>query len=208
MIPIYLASASPRRRELLQQLGLDFTVLASNVDESAGAGENPDPAWLVETLSLKKAGEVAGGIDRGLVIGSDTVVVWRNRIMGKPRDREDALEMLYCLQGDEHMVYSGLAVIDCVTGAAYVSHERTRVFFRPAGKDELEKYTATGEPLGKAGAYAIQGLGSVFVKGIEGCYSNVVGLPLAKLARALKKFGVDVLDRPLAGLPQTAAKGE
>ncbi|HBV98762.1 MAG: hypothetical protein JL50_11585 [Peptococcaceae bacterium BICA1-7] len=207
MIPIYLASASPRRRELLQQLGLDFTVVVSNVDESAGIGDNPDPAWLVETLSLKKAGEVAGDMDRGLVIGSDTVVVWRDRIMGKPTDREDALEMLHCLQGDEHQVYSGLAVINCVTGAAHVSHGRTRVVFRPAGKEELEKYIDTGEPMGKAGAYAIQGLGSVFVEGIEGCYSTVVGLPLAKLARALKEFGVDVLDRPPAGLQQATPKG-
>lgn len=201
LIPIYLASASPRRRELLQQLGLDFTVVVSNVDEGDGAGENLGPAALVETLALKKASAVAGELDRGLVIGSDTVVVWRDRIMGKPRDREDALEMLSCLQGDEHSVYSGLAVINAGSGLTQVSHERTRVFFRPAGTEELLMYVATGEPVDKAGAYAIQGLGSVFVNGIQGCYSNVVGLPLARLARALKDFGVDVLERPGA-VPQ------
>lgn len=137
---------------------------------------------------------VADGLESGLVIGSDTVVVWRDSIMGKPCDREDALRMLTCLQGDQHAVYSGLAVINAGTGATIVTHERTLVFFRAAGKDELEKYVNTGEPLDKAGAYAIQGLGSVFVTGIEGCYSNVVGLPLARLARALMEFGVDVLD--------------
>ncbi|MFZ5642290.1 MAG: Maf family protein [Bacillota bacterium] len=193
MIPIYLASASPRRRELLQQLGLDFAVVVSNVDESFGADENPDPGRLVEALAAQKAGEVAGKLDRGLVIGSDTVVVWRGRIMGKPGSREEAIEMLSCLQGDEHTVYSGLSVFNAETGISHVSHEKTRVFFRPAGKEELERYADTGEPSDKAGAYAIQGLGSVFVTGIEGCYFNVVGLPLARLAGVLKSFGVDVM---------------
>jgi septum formation protein len=194
LTPIYLASASPRRRELLQQLDLEFTVVVSDVDEENGAGENPGPDRLVEALSYKKAACVAARVGRGLVIGSDTVVVWRDRIMGKPGGPEEALAMLACLQGDEHAVYSGLAVIDAETGQSHLSHEKTRVFFRPAGREELKKYVATGEPLDKAGAYAIQGLGAVFVNGIRGCYSNVVGLPLARLARALKEFGVDVLE--------------
>ncbi|MFZ5647050.1 MAG: Maf family protein [Bacillota bacterium] len=196
MLPIYLASASPRRRELMEQLGLKFSVVVSNIDENIGAGENIPPGMMVEELSLRKAGEVAGELSRGLVIGSDTVVVWRDRIMGKPRDRRDAVDMLACLQGDHHYVFSGLAVIDAGTGKTHVSHEKTRVFFRPAGMDEIEKYVDTGEPMDKAGAYAIQGLGSVFVKGIEGCYSTVVGLPLARLAAVLKDFGVDVLSLP------------
>ncbi len=191
MLPIYLASASPRRRELMKQLGLPFTVVIKNVDESV-AGPLP-PGKLVETLSERKAREVAGDLDRGLVIGSDTVVVWRDRILGKPGDRREALEMLACLHGDDHSVYSGLAVIDVETGAVHVSHERTRVFFRPAAMDELESYVDTGEPMDKAGAYAVQGLGAVFVTGIEGCYFNVVGLPLSRLARVMKDFGVDVL---------------
>lgn len=152
--PIYLASASPRRRELMEQLGLPFTVVIKNVDESV-AGTMP-PGKLVEALSERKAREVAGELDRGLVIGSDTVVVWRDRILGKPGDRQEALEMLACLQGNEHSVYSGLAVIDVETGAVHVSHERTRVFFRSAAMDELELYVDTGEPVDKAGAYAIQ----------------------------------------------------
>lgn len=193
MLPIYLASASPRRRELMEQLGLEFSVVVSNIDENEAAGEKVSPGSLVEELSLRKAGKVAGDLNRGLVIGSDTVVVWRDRILGKPRDRQDAVEMLNCLQGDRHWVFSGLAVIDAETGKTHLSHEKTRVFFRAAGADEIKRYVDTGEPVDKAGAYAIQGLGSVFVKGIEGCYFNVVGLPLARLAAVLKEFGVDVL---------------
>jgi len=193
LLPIYLASASPRRRELMEQLGLKFTVVISNIDESARLGEDMPPGRLVEELSLRKATQVAREIERGLVVGSDTVVVWRGRILGKPGDRQDALEMLKWLQGNDHMVYSGLAVLNAETGETHVSHEKTRVFFRAAGMDELERYVDSGEPSDKAGAYAIQGLGSVFVQGIEGCYFNVVGLPLARLAGVLKSFGVDVL---------------
>ncbi|MFZ5652429.1 MAG: Maf family protein [Bacillota bacterium] len=192
MLPIYLASASPRRRELMEQLGLRFSVVVSNIDENS-MDERITPGMMVEELSLKKAVEVARELSSGLVIGSDTVVVWGNRILGKPRDRQDAVEMLACLQGGHHWVFSGLAVIDAESGKTHVSHEKTRVYFRAADMDEIERYADTGEPMDKAGAYAIQGLGSVFVKGIEGCYSTVVGLPLARLAAVLKDFGVDVL---------------
>ncbi|MHB8156764.1 MAG: Maf family protein, partial [Desulfocucumaceae bacterium] len=140
LVSLYLASASPRRRELMQQLGLTFSVVASNIDESSGVDGYTNPGSLVETLSVKKALEVAKSIDSGLVIGSDTVVVWRDRIMGKPLSSQDALEMLSCLQGDHHSVYSGLAVIDAKTGRTDVSHEKTQVFFRPAGLGELESY--------------------------------------------------------------------
>lgn len=191
MLPIYLASASPRRRELMEQMGLPFTVIINEVDESIS--ESLPPGRLVEVLSERKARKVADRQERGLVIGADTVVVWRERVLGKPRDRREALSMLECLQGDEHSVYSGLAVINAETGTTHVSHEHTRVFFRRAERKELEMYIETGEPLDKAGAYAVQGLGAVFVSKVEGCYSNVVGLPLNRLARVLKEFGVDVL---------------
>jgi septum formation protein len=176
----------------MEQLGLDFSVITGNTNESMD-GSLP-PGRLVEVLSERKAREAAHELKRGLVIASDTVVVWHDKILGKPGDKREALEMLACLQGDEHSVYSGLAVINVETGKIHVSHEQTRVYFRPAGMDELEKYIDTGEPLDKAGGYAVQGLGAVFVKGIEGCYSNVVGLPLARLAGVMKLFGVDVLD--------------
>lgn len=191
LLPVYLASASPRRRQLMDQIGLNFMVIKCNVDESFE--DSYSPAEVVQVLSERKARKVAGELDYGLVIGSDTVVVCRDCILGKPRDKEEAMEMLTFLQGDEHSVYSGLAVIDAKTGEAHVSHERTRVFFRPAERDELERYVDTGEPMDKAGAYAIQGIGAIFVKRIEGCYFNVVGLPLPRLVLVLKQFGLDVL---------------
>lgn len=191
LLPIYLASSSPRRRELMEQMGLRFSVVARPVDETVD--EKLPPEEIVESLSARKALAVSREIDRGLIIGSDTVVVWRGKIMGKPVSDDDALDMLRCLQGSEHYVYSGLAVVDASDGRIVCVHERTRVFFRPAGDDELKMYVNTGEPLDKAGAYAIQGLGAVFVSGIEGCYSNVVGLPLFLLASVLKDFGINVL---------------
>lgn len=194
MVPIYLASSSPRRRELMEQLGLDFSVVVRPVDEMV-EGKYP-PGELVEILSARKAREVARELDRGLVIGSDTVVVCQGKILGKPSGDQDALNMLRCLQGNEHFVYSGLAVIDAHSSKMVCTHERTRVLFRSAGDDELMRYVASGEPADKAGAYAIQGLGAVFVAGIEGCYANVVGLPVFRLAAVLKDFfGVDVLGR-------------
>lgn len=192
MLPIYLASSSPRRRELMGQLGLRFEVVSRPVDETVS--EDMEPAGLVEELSARKALEVSRELSRGLVIGSDTVVVWQGIIMGKPTGEADALHMLRCLQGSEHHVYSGLAVVDASDGRMICTHERTKVFFRSAGDDELKLYVNSGEPLDKAGAYAIQGLGAVFVSGIEGCYANVVGLPLFKLSSVLKKFSVNVLE--------------
>lgn len=151
------------------------------------------PARLVELLSMRKAEKAAEELPNGLVIASDTVVVWKGRIMGKPDSREDAMDMLSCLQGDQHSVFSGLAVLDIKTGKSHLSWEETKVFFRQASTKEIELYVDSGEPFGKAGAYAIQGLGAVFVTGIEGCYFNVVGLPISKLSRVLKDFGVDIL---------------
>lgn len=193
MVSLYLASSSPRRRELMEQLGLRFSVVVRPVDEMVEG--NYSPGEMVEILSERKARAVARELSRGLVIGSDTVVVWQGKVLGKPADDQDALNMLRCLQGSEHFVYSGLAVIDAQSRKFALAHERTRVLFRPAGDDELRQYIASGEPLDKAGAYAIQGLGAVFISGIEGCYANVVGLPVFKLALVLKNFGVDVLGR-------------
>lgn len=192
MLPIYLASTSPRRRELMEQLGLRFDIISRPVDETVA--EDMEPAGLVEALSARKALAVSRELSQGLVIGSDTVVVWRGKIMGKPSDETDALRMLRCLQGSEHYVYSGLAVVDATDGRMVCTHERTRVIFRPVGDDELKLYVNSGEPMDKAGSYAIQGLGAVFVSGIEGCYANVVGLPLFKLASVFKCFGVNVLE--------------
>ncbi|RKO67685.1 Maf family protein [Desulfofundulus salinus] len=192
MLPIYLASSSPRRSMLLEKLGLPFTVVVPRVEE--GVQEALPPHQLVETLALRKARAVAPSISKGLVVAADTVVVWHDKVLGKPADTREASEMLSLLSGNEHEVYTGVAVIEKPSGRRVVTHERTRVKFRPLTAEEIARYVATGEPLDKAGAYAAQGLGAIFIAGIRGCYFNVVGLPLARLAQVLKEFGVDPLE--------------
>lgn len=150
------------------------------------------PGDLVEYLALKKAKAVASQRERGLVIGADTIVTMEGKVLGKPGNPAEALDMLNALQGRVHHVYTGVAVIDSAGGREATSHVCTAVSFRRAGRAELEAYVATGEPMDKAGAYGIQGKGSVFIDRIEGCYFNVVGLPLAKLATMLQGFGIDV----------------
>ncbi|NHM26306.1 septum formation inhibitor Maf [Desulfofundulus sp. TPOSR] len=192
MLPIYLASSSPRRSMLLEQLGLPFTVVVPEVEEEVQEGLPPHQ--LVETLALRKAGAVAPSISKGLVVAADTVVVWQGKVLGKPADAREAAEMLGLLAGNEHEVFTGVAVMEKPSGRRVVTHERTRVRFRPLTTEEIARYVATGEPLDKAGAYAAQGLGAIFIAGIRGCYFNVVGLPLARLAQVLKEFGVDPLE--------------
>ncbi|MCI8916611.1 MAG: septum formation inhibitor Maf [Oscillospiraceae bacterium] len=191
---IILASNSPRRRELLGQMGLkDFQVSAPNVDETVEPGLSP--AEMVEELSLRKAraaAKKAGPED--LVIAADTVVALDGKVLGKPRDREDAFAMLSALSGREHRVYTGLTVLrgeEAATG-----HEETAVAFRALKPGEIQGYIATGEPMDKAGAYGIQGLGALLVSGIRGDYCNVVGLPVFRLGRMLADFGVELLRAP------------
>lgn len=187
---IILASASPRRRELLQQIGLEFDVIPSAATEEILPGETPEQ--LVERLSLDKAGEVASRSDAygRWYIGSDTIVVCGDRILGKPQDRADATAMLKLLSGREHRVLSGFALLDRKSGRQISEAVSTRVKFRQLTDDEIARYIASGEPDDKAGSYAIQGLGVCFVESITGSYSNVVGLPLCRLTLALKELGV------------------
>lgn len=188
---IILASSSPRRWELLKQIGLEFRTLVYPVDETPPKGVSPSE--LVELLAERKASAVAGILDEGLIIGADTVVVCQGEVLGKPSDEEDAARMLRRLQGTAHEVYTGVALVDAARGKSLIGHEKTRVYFRPLDEDEIRRYTATGEPMDKAGAYAVQGLASIFISGLEGCYFNVVGLPLARLSNMLKEFGYNVL---------------
>lgn len=189
---LILASTSPRRRELLQSLGLSFTVDAQHTEENVPAGLAP--GVVVEMLALRKAQAVADTKKYdGLIIGADTIVVHNGEILGKPAGEKHAKEMLEKLQGDEHYVYSGVAVVNAQNGHAEVTHQKTKVILNPISPEEIEAYVATGEPMDKAGAYAIQGIASIFVAGIEGCYFNVVGLPLERLAYLLKKMGYNVL---------------
>ena len=182
--PLVLASASPRRVALLRQVGVAFTVVDPGPDRP-WPGE-AEPRDGVRTLALDKARRVAVARPGAVVVGADTVVVARGRRLGKPADRAQALEMLRLVHGRTHEVWTGLAVVrgrDQRTAS-----ECTRVRFARLDAEELDAYVASGEPLDKAGGYGIQGLASQFVRGIDGDYCNVVGLPLAKLRLVLREF--------------------
>ena len=190
---IILASNSPRRRELLERIGVTgFTVAAPNVDESVEPGLSP--ADMVERLSLRKAKAAAGrfGPD-DLILAADTVVALDGAVLGKPQDEDDAFAMLSALSGREHRVYTGVTVLR--GDRAVTQHEETAVTCRELSPDEIRGYIATGEPLDKAGAYGIQGVGALLVSGIRGDYSNVMGLPVFRLGRILSGFGLDLLQR-------------
>ena len=188
---IILASQSPRRRQLLGQIGLDhFIVRPARGEEVMDPALSP--AQLVEELSRQKAREVAGASDPGdLVIAADTVVAIDGRVLGKPHDREEACAMLSALSGREHTVYTGVTV--CRDDRMLTQHEATQVRFRPLSPREIRAYVDSGEPMDKAGAYGIQGLGALLVEGIRGDYFNVVGLPLCRLGQMLSQFGVELL---------------
>ena len=188
---IILASQSPRRRELLEQIGLtDFVVRPAQGKEQADPAMPPDR--LVEQLSLQKAREVAActGPD-DLIIAADTVVAIDGQVLGKPQDPDDARRMLSLLSGRTHTVYTGVTVSR--SGRFLTEHEATQVRFRGLSPKEISAYVASGEPMDKAGAYGIQGLGALLVEGIQGDYCNVVGLPLCRLGRMLSRFGLDLL---------------
>lgn len=190
-VRIILASKSPRRRELLKQMGIeDFKVTAPNVDETVEPGL--PPADIVEQLSLRKATAAANRAGpNDLIIAADTVVALDGNVLGKPRDEEDAFAMLSALSGREHHVYTGVTVL--LGEKAVTRHEETAVAFREVTPEEIRAYIATGEPMDKAGAYGIQGLGALLVSGIRGDYCNVVGLPVFRLGRMLAGLGVDLL---------------
>lgn len=186
---IILASASPRRKELLLQAQIPFVVRPSEVDEEA-VELYGSPAKKAETLAYLKARDVSGKISEGLVLGADTVVVLEDEIFGKPQNEADAFNMLTRLSGREHSVITGVALIDSGTGKVETGCEETKVKFAELSPAEINYYISTGEPQGKAGAYAVQGMGALLVEGIQGCYANVVGLPLMKLRRMLEEFGI------------------
>ncbi len=188
---IVLASASPRRRELLEKIGLRFTVDASDYPEDVFF--DLKPRERAQRVSLEKARAVVPRHPRALIIAADTFGVLRGRVLGKPRDAGQAISMLKALSGRAHLAITGFTVLESATGSYLSRAVSTRVHMRKLGQGEIESYVKTGEPLGKAGAYAIQGLGAVLVDSIEGDFYNVVGLPLSALARALKGFGVRVL---------------
>jgi septum formation protein len=175
---IVLASASPRRKKLLEQIELDFEIIVSNVDEDT-TGDFP-PEVICCSIALDKARDVAQRLTKpSIVIGADTIVVLDDKVLGKPDSEQEAAEMLRALSGNSHYVYTGLAFIDTTTGTEKTVYEKTKVQFRELTDSEIHSYIETGSPMDKAGAYGIQDdFGAVFVSRIEGCYYNVVGLPL------------------------------
>lgn len=191
---IVLASASPRRRELLAAAGVAFRVVPSRAEEIMEGGVPPGEVAVGN--ARRKAREVAGRVEAACVIGADTIVVLDEAVLGKPRDVADARQMLQRLQGREHVVLTGLAVVDGTTGVIHEAVERTTVRFAPLSAAEQAAYLAGFDPLDKAGAYVIQGPGALVIEAVRGCYYNVVGLPLQALERLFHEFGRSLLRDP------------
>jgi len=183
---LYLASTSPRRREILQSLGVNFEIAKVDTDESPLQDESAEE--MVLRLAMAKAD---GATDVGFVLGSDTVVVLDDRILGKPTDADDAVEMLLALSGRSHRVLTGVALKTPQGTRAVLS--ATDVRFREIGRDEAIRYWQSGEPVDKAGSYGIQGLGGMFVESINGSYSGVMGLPVFETVELLRSAGIEVL---------------
>lgn len=194
MIKYILASASPRRRELLEQVGLSFEVFPAHGEEII----TKELPWeIVEELSYQKAAEAAGRYaaqngainkdDIYVIIGADTIVAYGSEIMGKPKDAQDAVRMLTMLQDDTHQVYTGVTLALLLPGGIQTAtfHEKTDVSMYPMDASQIREYVDTGEPADKAGAYAIQGKCAAYIKGINGDYNNVVGLPVGRLMQEL-----------------------
>ena len=188
---IILASGSPRRKELLEKVGLKFEVAASDIEEDLANGL--PPRKLAEKLSLEKAVAAAKKYPDAVIIAADTIGVFEGNIIGKPHTPAEAVEMLSMLSGKSHLVVTGYTILDTGTEKSVTKSVETKVYLRSLTGVEIEAYVATGEPLDKAGAYAIQGLGALIVEKIEGDYYNVIGLPLSSLMESLKDFGLKIL---------------
>ncbi|MBL7202415.1 MAG: septum formation protein Maf [Anaerolineae bacterium] len=195
--PVILASASPRRREFLQRLGIPFQVLAADIEERNGRDEMPDA--LVARLSLEKALAVAARHPHAVVIGADTIVTLDQELLGKPADRDEAASMLRRLRDCAHVVYSGVTVCPPDGGEPLTSVVGSTVWMRAYTDDEIDAYVASGDPMDKAGAYAIQNAHFHPVARMEGCYASVMGLPLCELGELLRRSSVALpLDVPAA----------
>ena len=191
MKKIILSSASPRRKELLEQIGVKFDIIVSDIDENIDG--DMDPTELVKKLALMKAENVYDSAkDKDLVvIGADTIVVHEGSIIGKPADEKDAFEILSRLSDSVNYVYTGVAVVS--RGSIITFYEKTKVHMKNMTEKDIYEYIKTSEPMDKAGAYGIQGLGAVFVEKIEGDYNNVVGLPLARLYDVIKELDENLI---------------
>lgn len=189
---IILASASERRRELLKRIVPDFKVIASDFNEDS-ITFNGDCIKYVKNLSLGKAQNVANKIESAnIIIGCDTIVYHNKKVLGKPKNEEEANKMLTSLSGNSHFVYSGISIIDSESNSIVQDYVCTEVYFSKLSESQIHSYIKSGEPMDKAGAYGIQGYGGIFVEKINGCYYNVVGLPINKLYSLLGDMGVNL----------------
>lgn len=190
-LKLVLASASPRREEILNKLKLKFTIVPSKINEKEFMGN--DSIELVEKLALKKAQSVSNLVEEAIIIAADTIVVYDNQILGKPRNEAEAKKMLKSLSSNYHQVITGISVFNSQTKENYVEHNTTEVKMINMTEKEIDNYIETGEPMGKAGSYAIQGYGGLFVEEIKGSYYSVMGLPIHLLAKLLDKFNYGIL---------------
>lgn len=190
-MPFILASSSPRRRELLTSIKIDFDVVPSHVPEERQAGEAPEE--YVARLSREKANTVAQKHPSQWIIAADTTVLLGDQLLEKPADQRDAARMLSLIAGQTHIVYTGVTLQNVEQRYRETRVAESEVRMLPLSRDEIEWYVATGEPLDKAGAYAVQGIGAMFIDSIHGSYTNVVGLPLAMLFQMMRKAGLDPL---------------
>ena len=190
MRKIILASASPRRKEILRKTGLNFSICTSDYKEDINLSLKPRA--LAKFLSRKKAQTVAHKYKNAIIIAADTFIVFKNRLLGKPHTDKEAEKMLNMLNGKAHSVITGFTIMDTASKKILSRSVETKVYFKKLGRKEINAYVRSKEPLDKAGAYAIQGLGSVFIERIDGDFLNVVGLPLLALTESLKKFGITV----------------
>ncbi len=192
-LPIVLASSSPRRKDLLEKIGLKFTIDPSTTFEEFPA-EKYEPKELVMKNAEGKAQEVAQRHPNALVIGVDTIGVFENHILEKPHDADDARRMLKLLSGETHEVLSGVSLVHAASGQTHSFVESTRITFHELSDQDIENYLQKADYLDKAAAYAAQGLAALFIQGFEGDFNNVVGLPLARLNKELTRFDINLLD--------------
>lgn len=193
MEKIVLASSSPRRKELLEKYNIRPIIYGAKIEEKIRDDESPEQVAMA--LAFEKANWVSKYFsDEEIIIGSDTIVVLENKILGKPKDEEDAYRILSSLSGKEHKVITGISILSAGTNVKVIDYETTVVYFRDLSSERIKRYIETKEPVDKAGAYGIQGYGEILVDKIDGCYSNVIGLPIGKLDYLLKEyFAVEIL---------------
>lgn len=189
---IVLASQSPRRKEILTMLGFEVTVVPSAYEEQMPE-TTPEPAELVQQFAQEKVTDVIRQIPDGLVIGADTIIAQGERVYGKPKNRDDAIQMLTTLSGASHQVYTGYSLFDTSSGKQHTAFDVATVTFSSPSKEEIAAYVDLTEPYDKSGSYAVQGPAALFIEKIEGDYFTIMGLPVYRLGQSLREFGVSVL---------------